>query len=261
MDGVTQIGDGETERQDALVLEIAALAREFALQFARRSQVDDVVQNVVLECLVLIRTGRWPVASSLPSLLNRIVRRRTYDQILRRRRATMREKQHSSAIRPADPSGMSPLLEMENAEVMAACEEALAHMRANPAAIYRAVRQEGWSTREVAKRLKLSVNSVSAHLRRADRGVRSELLALDLMPETTRASAGLLFAALGAVPAVRERRMRDSEQRQKADAAERERKLRAAIERARGPRPRDDEPSRVGQPHAAGVMGLTKSTT
>jgi hypothetical protein len=68
--------------------------------------------------------------------------------------------------------------------------------------VYSKVRDDGLSPSEVAEELELTAHSVRVHLRRAERAIRAELVALDLMPEGTEAPRRMLLD----VPAVRRRR-------------------------------------------------------
>ncbi len=220
MDQETGSAQREADRQDALIVEIAALAGQFATQFARSDEADDVAEEVVLECLELIRGNAWPAVKSLPSFVNRIVARRVFDHAEREQNSVDRDAEYGPALHPSNFGRLSPLEELEAAEVMAACREALAHVRPAAAAVYVAVRDQGMSTSEAAEALALSANAVRAHLRRAELAIRAELLALGLMPEGTRASEGLLLAAWGHVPAVLRRRAQEARRREEREAQE-----------------------------------------
>jgi RNA polymerase sigma factor (sigma-70 family) len=205
MDDETGTAEREAERQDALIVEIASLAREFAKRFTTKG-VKDLTQDVVLECLTLLREDRWPDTESLPSLINSIVKRRVLNRDKRARRRAAREEGYDPELEPADPAWVSPLQTLENEEVMAACSAALRRLPRAPELVYTIIRRDGVSPAEAAVRLGISPHAVRAHLRRAERAIRAELLALGLMPEGTQARTDVLLKAKADVPTVLKRR-------------------------------------------------------
>jgi RNA polymerase sigma factor (sigma-70 family) len=237
MDQDTRSAQRETDWQDALIVEIAALAREFAEQFAEED-AEDLAQDVVLECLMLLRENRWPGAESLPSLLNRIVDRRAFDRDEREQNAAEREEDYGPDSHPADRTWMDPLQTLENNEVMAACRDALRQLSPTSARVYTVVRRDGLSRSEAAAELGISVDAVGSHLRRAECAIRAELLALDLMPNGTLAPIGMLLDAQAQVPAVRKRRA------QATRRAERAAELRRQTEKCVAELPRRAETGR-----------------
>lgn len=200
----------EAELQQDLVREISELALEFARQFTTPEEEEDLAHDVVLECLRMIEEGRWPRAvKALPGLINRIVARRARDRRARRRSAARRDADHRRDLYRRANVRLTPHMEAEEAEVIAACEAALGHVSRAGRAIYRAVRVQGYSIRAAAKQLKLTRAAAASLLRHADRAIRTELLALGLLPESTSASEAMMLQARAGVGAVRRRRRQE----------------------------------------------------
>lgn len=230
MDNTSVAAQSETERQDALITEIAPLARELAMQYARRRPWEDLAQDVMLECVEQIRAGKWPShLASLPAYINTIVGRRASNRGRNDRCAAGGRKKYMAAVVASERAWMLPSVDQEQRDVAEAVRDALMHMNVRCLIVYNAIRDQMMSIEDTAAAFGMSRNSVVARLRRADCAIRAELLACGLLPEGTRATPRMLANAHALVPAVLVRRARERKWREKNDLERRSRKQLAAV--------------------------------
>jgi hypothetical protein len=104
------------DQEEALLLQIAALARRRAREVVEPDVADDIAQDVVLECLVKMRAGGWCNPLSLAGLIRQMVLRRTVDVYRRDRRRAERSAVHLSESTGTPPSWMQPDLALEEVE-------------------------------------------------------------------------------------------------------------------------------------------------
>ena len=92
-----------------------------------RDVADDIAQDVVLECLLKVRAGRWRVArEALGAFVRRLVRRRAVDWLRRSQRRSERNAEHAREIRESTHAWMSPDLASEERELAEFHDRALA---------------------------------------------------------------------------------------------------------------------------------------
>jgi RNA polymerase sigma factor (sigma-70 family) len=220
MDNTAVSTQCQFESQDALITEISRLAREFARQFARRGQWEDLAQDVVLECLEQIRAGDWPAdVVSLPAYINRIVSCRAANRARDDRTAADGNKMYVADVVASERAWMLPSVQQEERDVLAAVHEVRAHMSIRCYVVYVGIRELMMTIKEAAEKFDMSERAVASHLRRAERAIRAELLACGLMPEGTTATRRMLRDAQARVPAVRARRAYERKRRAEHEAA------------------------------------------
>jgi RNA polymerase sigma factor (sigma-70 family) len=167
--------DAATER---VLLEVAQLARRFAKGVVRREDVEDVAQEVVLECLIKLRNGYWvPGETSTASLVRNMIHRRGVDRLRRAQRRDEREADHCRDLRESVHAWMSPAVAMEERELNALHDRALAELPPLCRRAYVLVREEGLSYSEVARRLGVTRHAVTSHVTRAQQRLKRSLRA------------------------------------------------------------------------------------
>jgi RNA polymerase sigma factor (sigma-70 family) len=115
--------------EDEQLARITTLARRFAARIVAEHVVDDLAQDIVLECLVAMREGRWRVSmASLRTHVRRLVRRRAVDWLRRAQRRKQREVQHGRAIEQGTHAWMSPELTLEERELTSFHAQTLASL-------------------------------------------------------------------------------------------------------------------------------------
>jgi RNA polymerase sigma factor (sigma-70 family) len=169
---IADTADTADAAHDALLVEIAALARQFA-QSAVNRDPDDVAHDVVLACLVKMRAGEWTAdRASLPGLVRRMVHGKAVDSRRSEGRRTEREAEHGRTLSESPPAWMSPELAMEAQELTELHQQALATIPEVCRRAYVMVREEGATYEEAAARLGVSRDAVASHVVRAQRRLR-----------------------------------------------------------------------------------------
>jgi RNA polymerase sigma-70 factor (ECF subfamily) len=170
-------GTVDEVRLETLLVEIARLAREFARSNnVKARHVDDLVQDVVLECLVSIREGQWNGDEApLPKIVGRIVRCRAVDALRHRQRTAAREADFSREVNETSHAWMAPDAVAEERELQALHEKALAALPPACRRAYVMVREEGFSYAQAATILGVSRSGVSAFVVKAQRKLRGQL--------------------------------------------------------------------------------------
>lgn len=160
---------------DQLIVEIASLARDFAMNIVDDDPAEDIAQDVALQCLMKIRAGKWRVeAAALRDFVRRVVRRKAVDLL---RRSQAREQRHAEYALEAHAAQtwMSPELAYEERELAEFREQALGRLPALCRRTYLLVREEEETYRNAALRLGVRPTTVSAHIVTAQQRLRNEL--------------------------------------------------------------------------------------
>jgi RNA polymerase sigma factor (sigma-70 family) len=105
-------------QQNSLAIEISEIAWKYARPSTRRVAREDIIQHVVLDCLVLLRAGRWktPHEFLVPHIRERLKRTRAN---MRRGEVHRAERQNvfASELRAIVQRGMTELLEVDAANL------------------------------------------------------------------------------------------------------------------------------------------------
>lgn len=160
---------------DRLIVEIATLARHFAVKIVKADAAEDIAQDVVLQCLTKIRAGKWRVeAAELPAFVRRVVRRKAVDLL---RRSQARDERHTEYAREmqTSPTWMAPDLAYEERELAELHEQALGRLPEVCRQTYLMVRAENETYENVASRLGIQPTTVSYHMVTAQERLRREL--------------------------------------------------------------------------------------
>ena len=173
--------------EDRLIVEIASLARRFAMKIVDEDPAEDIAQDVALQCLMKIRAGQWRVeAAHLQDFVRRVVRRKAVDLL---RRSQAREQRHAEYAleAPASQTWMSPELAYEERELAEFHEQALGRLPESCRRTYLMVRDEEETYRSAASRLGVQPTTVSAHIVAAQQRFRRELAARGINAAAGRA--------------------------------------------------------------------------
>ena len=185
MDPVTLPDASEEAR---LLANISTLATRFARRLVatdaaeRADEADDIAQSVVLNCLMLMRAGRWRVETTLGAFVASITWR---EHAFSRRRSTNRSERDAQflaermAQHPAWMDAEASLGEGENKRMRSLALSRLPELCQES---YRLVREEGATYREAARQLGTSFGKVVRHVARAERMLASRLLDVRSVP-------------------------------------------------------------------------------
>lgn len=185
MDPVTLPDASEEAR---LLANISTLASRFARRLLatesaeRADDAEDIAQSVVLNCLMLIRAGRWRVDTNLEAFVASITWR---EHALSRRRSANRGEHDAQflADRMAQhPAWMDAEASLGEGEDTRMRRLVLSWLPEKCRESYRLVREEGASHREAARLLGVSPGKVIRHVARAERLLASQLLGVRAMP-------------------------------------------------------------------------------
>ena len=103
---------GNELKDEDLIVQIASLARGFAMNIVAEDLAEDISQDVALECWVKIREGQWRVeAAELRTFVRRVVRRRAVDLLRRSQARDQRHDEYALEARASQHAWMSPELE------------------------------------------------------------------------------------------------------------------------------------------------------
>lgn len=163
-----------------LIVEISAFAHRYARALMSAAAAEDLAQDVVLECLIRIRDGRWRIKHSLAAFVRAMVRRRRADTLRLRERRAAREAQHANECADGVHAWMSPELVLESEELDAFHVRMLAQLPPGCRNAYTMVREEETSYQVAAEKLGVTRAAVCAHIVTAHRRFRAGLADEDI---------------------------------------------------------------------------------
>jgi RNA polymerase sigma factor (sigma-70 family) len=157
--------------------QIAMMAHRSARKAAGRQDGVDLAQDVILECLVKLRSGEWrpPPGRSLRSFVLLVVRRRATDFFRSRQRRWAREMEYGRQQKEWARMQFAPDLETEERELDAWYKRALDTLPHMPREVHRLVVVEEASHRLAAKELGISRQRVTEHMATVQQRLRQEL--------------------------------------------------------------------------------------
>jgi RNA polymerase sigma-70 factor (ECF subfamily) len=176
-----EIPVGSTARLDDatiehLLVQVIEIARDAAARIVSGDDADDVVQQVVMDCLIRMREHRWKVSREhLTGVVRRMVLWRAIDGWRTRGRRRARETEHARELSEGTHAWMSPDLMHEDRELRDLQEQTLGAIPRVCRRAYVMVRLEDLSYEEAAERLGVSPRTVKSHVARAQRRFREEL--------------------------------------------------------------------------------------
>lgn len=162
--------------EDALLSEVARLARAYARDALPADAADDLAQDIALAVLERIRAGR-PVASGarLRGFIRTMVRRKAIDQMRRGQRRAEREVEYEREHGGARQGWMSPEALLDDAEMSAFHRRTLSGLPESCRRAYLMVREEQATYEHVAEALAVSRNAVCYAVVAAQREFRRAL--------------------------------------------------------------------------------------
>jgi DNA-directed RNA polymerase specialized sigma24 family protein len=161
---------------DALVVDIHRQIRALAIERVPSDVADDIAQDVVLECLIKIRAGRWSVRhADLTHVLGGVVHEPVLDWLRCRELGDEGNLEHGRDLEDSGHAWMSPELECEERERSAVDERTLEELPSACRRAYLMVREEG-QYESAAQRFGVSRSAPSANVVRARRRFRRVLL-------------------------------------------------------------------------------------
>jgi RNA polymerase sigma factor (sigma-70 family) len=161
---------------EATLIDISALARRAARKAVGRDEAADIAHDVVLECLIKLRSGEWkPGMRQIRPMVLGMVRRRAANFFRSRSRRQAREAEYAHEQVKAASLQSAPDLEAEGRELEEAHTKALDTLPSSCRRVYVTVVQEQAPHREVAQMLGISRRGVSWQFRIAEQRLRRVL--------------------------------------------------------------------------------------
>ena len=173
-----------TAPNDAFVIQVSILARRAArllLLLHNPADADDIAQDVTLDCLTSIQSGRMEIMpTDLSAFVWTMVIRRTLNVA---RAADRRDTRAVACVRDDDemPIWMSPEATVECAELEAFVALAVASLPPMCRRVYQMVRDDNATYAAIALTLGISRHTVSEHLTTAQRRLRAALVNAEMI--------------------------------------------------------------------------------
>ena len=164
---------------------LLALVSSLAIRSARRlvkrgledrDVADDLAQQVVLDCFVRLRTGRWRVRSTLEGLVASMVWRKHALGKRGEQRRQERDALHLADREAQTPVWMNPAERLDERENDAIFQRALFELPVRRRNAYLLVNDEGATYREASARLGISCGLVFSDVATAERHLAERLL-------------------------------------------------------------------------------------
>ena len=166
----------DASEEARLLTQVSVLANRFARRLVKAEDAADIAQDVVLKCLVRMRSGRWRIDTTLDALVASAVWR--HHATLLGRSAPRRgwESQFVAERAAQTPVWMDPAAVVDEGDDEAFRERVLSELPARSRDAFLLVREQGASYLAVADRLGMSAGTVAAHVRRAEHHLAARLL-------------------------------------------------------------------------------------
>ena len=164
---------------DAFVIQVSALARAAArrlLMLHNLADADDIAEDVTLECLANIQTGRMEIITTdITGFVHTMVIRRALNVA---RAADRRDARAVACVRDDGEvhTWMSPEAKVEYAELEACIAVAVASLPPMCRRVFEMVREDNMSYANVARTLGITRHTVNEHLTTAQRRLRAALV-------------------------------------------------------------------------------------
>lgn len=168
--------------EDRLLVEISRFARRFARELVSADRAEDVAQDVVLTCLIKLRSRRLAIdPASLAALVRQMTRQRAIDCLRASRRGDKRDADYARKSLGITHAWMSPELVFDTEELSAFHDRMLERLPGPCRRSYVMVREERVTYEVVAQRLGVSRGAVCAHIVMAQREFRTGLIERDIV--------------------------------------------------------------------------------
>jgi RNA polymerase sigma factor (sigma-70 family) len=190
--------------QDALLIAIYLMMPPFVRGRVPGQDVEDVVHDIALDWLVKLRTGSW---APTPDNLQAFVRKLVADHLVDRRRKRIRRKDHDGEhlrVRTVTtPTWVSPDRSNDEEVNDAIARRLIDQLPARCRTAHCLIREDGWSYKDTAALLGVSVGTVHTYIGRAQRRLRTELRLIGIPVPLPREAASDLKEARSATHAAR----------------------------------------------------------
>lgn len=185
----TSSTNARPQSYDKSLVRIAAYARRFATCLAiiadieEEGVVDDIAQDLVLECLMRVRSGEWGDGPrSVKAFVRTAVRKRVVDYLRRGYHREERDAEHLREISEGTHAWMAPDLVMDALDLPKFYVYTLASLPPICRNTYLMIREGNLSYAEVAAQLGVTVSAVRANVVRAQHVFRARLPDCGVIP-------------------------------------------------------------------------------
>jgi RNA polymerase sigma-70 factor (ECF subfamily) len=150
---------------------------------ANRADADECFQETFADAVGLVRGNPQQPIRQWKALLVKLAAARAVDRLRQRVRRNSREDAGADVAFQVDRTSHNrPPEQAEQAELSASLRIALAHLPPKQADVFYLHALEGWTYREVAEHLKMSVDDVGVSLHRARAALRERLASIAMAP-------------------------------------------------------------------------------
>ena len=144
-------------------------------------EVEDIAQDIVLQCLASLRSGKGVVITSgIACFVRTMVLRQVIDAFRASMRRENRSAEYARELTERTHVWMSPELGVEEAEFETFLDRTIASLPPICRRVYLMIREDDASYETVGRTLGISRHTVHAHLKAAQRRIRVALLEQDL---------------------------------------------------------------------------------
>jgi RNA polymerase sigma-19 factor, ECF subfamily len=195
-------GGRKFEEDEAQLLgRVRAKARELAGRLVRgRARADDIAQEVALDYLVRLRSGKAVQPEREDAYIATIALRRRSDMRLRRRRRAARDWTYLREITASRRAWMNPEVNMRQRELEALYRRTLDSLPLRCRQAFIAVREQEQSYADAAQSLGVSVKMIAKYITQAQRVFRAALREQGIrVPREKSRKAPVAFASVRVV--------------------------------------------------------------
>jgi len=162
--------------EETFLVDVTTIAGQFASLFMRQADADDIVQDVVLDCLATLREGGSPFdVQEHVGLVKTMVLRRFLNSVRGDDRRASRDAEHERDRSDSTHVWMEPDLGIEACEIEQFFERVVASLPPMCRRVFVMVRTEGASYQLVANLMGISRASVQSHVVTAQQRFRVAL--------------------------------------------------------------------------------------
>ena len=152
----------------SFVAEVYMVAARCARRLASADDAEDIAQDVVLKCLLRLRSHRWRMDRSPNALVSSITRRTCTNRKRDDARRESRDAQYLAERTAVAPAWMNPAQANDEGKDSELRERALAELPAGCRSTFLLVRDCGMTYREAARHEGIAVSIVAKRVARAE---------------------------------------------------------------------------------------------
>ena len=170
------LSPAESQLEAEYLVEVTTLAATWARRMLLVEDVDDIAQDVTLDCLAMLRAGRpMPDPRARNQFVRGIVRHRVIDDLRSAERRIWRETEFARELEGEEHLWMSPEKALDDQELQHVIALTIDAMPPRRRQVYLLASDEGATDQSVGALLDMQVNTIHQHANNARRQLRAAL--------------------------------------------------------------------------------------